>query len=61
MSDFKFASLGWWGYLACATVYVVAGLRAGDPLGTLGSAFFLVATLCFMVPHYRNRPRKKTG
>jgi hypothetical protein len=61
MSDFRFASLGWWGYLCCAAIYVFAGLRSGDVLGTTGSAFFLVATLCFMVPHYRNRPKKNSG
>lgn len=46
-------SAGWWGYFACAAVYVIAGLRAGDWFGLLGSVFFLVATVCFIIEHYR--------
>lgn len=46
---------GWWGYFACAAVYVVAGLRAGDWFGLLGSVFFLIATVCFIVEHYSKK------
>jgi hypothetical protein len=53
MTDRVFLSLGWWGYFACASVYVFAGLRSGDILNLLGSSFFLVATVAFLIPHYR--------
>ncbi len=56
MSDRNFVSLGWWGYFACATVYVIAGIRSGDLLGLAGSLFFLVATVAFLIPHYRRIP-----
>lgn len=53
MSDHAWTSLAWWGYVACAAIYVVGGLRADDPLSILGSLFFLVATLMFLVLHIR--------
>jgi len=53
MSDRTFLSFGWWGYFACAAVYVVAGLRSGDLLNLIGSGFFLAATVSFLIPHYR--------
>ncbi len=46
-------SLGWWGYFACAVVYVVGGLRAGDAFSVIGSLFFLGATAAFIIHHYR--------
>jgi hypothetical protein len=55
MSERVYLTAGWWGYFLCAAIYVIAGLRAGDWLGLVGSVFFLVATVCFMVPHYRKR------
>ena len=58
MRDRGFISAGWWGYFACAAIYVVSGLRAGDWLGLAGSVLFLIATLCFMVPHYRRGPER---
>ncbi|MEJ6707721.1 MAG: hypothetical protein QNK92_02710 [Amylibacter sp.] len=58
MSSRGFITAGWWGYFICAAIYVVAGIRAGDWLGLAGSFFFLGATVCFMVPHYRNRAER---
>ena len=55
MSSRRLISLGWWGYFACAAVYVIAGLRAGDWFGLLGSLFFLGATIAFILEHYRSR------
>ncbi len=52
MSARSFITLGWWGYLICAAIYVYGGLKAGDYMSTAGSVFFFVATACFMVPHY---------
>ena len=50
-----FITMGWWGYFICAAIYVVVGIRAGDWLGLSGSFFFLIATVCFITPHYRKR------
>jgi len=46
-------TLGWWGYLTCAAIYIYGGLKAGDYVSVLGSAFFFAATVCFMIPHYK--------
>ena len=54
MTDRMFLSLGWWGYFACAALYVIAGLRTGDALTLAGSACFLGATVAFLIPHHRN-------
>jgi Na+/proline symporter len=53
MSERNFISAGWWGYFICAVIYVIGGIRAGDWITILGSLFFLIATISFMVPHYR--------
>ena len=58
MSSRGFITAGWWGYFICAAIYVIAGIRAGDWLGLSGSFFFLVATVCFMVPHYREKKER---
>ena len=55
MSSRGLISVGWWGYFACAAVYVIAGLRAGDWFGLLGSLFFLGATIAFIIEHYQSR------
>lgn len=51
-----FLTAGWLGYLACAAIYVVAGVRSGDVLSLIGSVFFLLATLAFLIPHIRGAP-----
>ena len=48
----RFITAGWWGYLICAAIYVVASARAGDWLNLSGSLFFFLATVCFIIPHY---------
>ncbi|MEM6620281.1 MAG: hypothetical protein AAF631_13415 [Pseudomonadota bacterium] len=53
MSRAFLLAVGWWGYFACAVIYVIAGLRAGDLLGLAGSVCFLVATVAFLIDHYR--------
>ena len=53
MNDRILVTLGWWGYLTCAVIYTIAGIRAGDWLGLSGSIFFLLATIVFLIHHYR--------
>ena len=59
MSNRGFITAGWWGYFICAVIYVIGGIRAGDWITIIGSLFFLIATICFMVPHYRGRKEQK--
>ena len=58
MSTRGYITLGWWGYFTCAVIYVISGLRAGDWLGLTGSLFFLLATISFLIPHYRQAIRR---
>lgn len=51
-----FLTAGWLGYLACAGIYVIAGVLAGDLLSLTGSIFFLAATIAFLVPHLKDGP-----
>ena len=41
---------GWVLFITSALFYGAAGIRTGDLLGILGSLFFLVACLVFLVP-----------
>ncbi len=44
---------GWILFLLCALLFGAAGLRDGDVLMTVGSVFFLVACVLFLVPYVR--------
>ena len=41
--------LSWWLFLACAVVFVIASIRVGDVLFTIGSVLFLAACVVFLV------------
>lgn len=41
---------GWGLFIVSALFYGWASLKTGDPLGFLGSTFFLVACLVFLIP-----------
>jgi hypothetical protein len=45
--------VGWLLFLLCAVVFVVAGIRDGDVLITIGSVLFLAACVLFLVPYLR--------
>ena len=47
-------ALTWWLFLAAAVVFVLASIRAGDLLFTVGSVLFLAACVVFLVG--RGRP-----
>ena len=55
MSDKFLIGFGWWGYFICSGIYVFSGIRAGDWIGLIGSFFFMIATICFMVHFYRSK------
>ncbi|TVP63232.1 MAG: cytochrome oxidase subunit III [Nitriliruptor sp.] len=49
----RFDLWGWILFLLCALLFGAAGLRDGDVLMTVGSVFFLVACVLFLVPYVR--------
>ena len=60
MTNKTLTTLSWWGYLLCATIYVISGVRAGDWLGLSGSLLFLAATVGFLIIHTRNNKSEDT-
>lgn len=50
--------LGWWLFVACAICFIVAAVRAGDPVALVGALLFMAANIAFMVPFYR-RPHPR--
>ncbi len=62
MSDRFFNGAGWWLFVVCAALFIVASMRAGDMLALAGSAAFMAANISFLVPFYRRsgeRDRKE--
>ncbi|MBW2654320.1 MAG: cytochrome oxidase subunit III [Deltaproteobacteria bacterium] len=43
---------GWVLFIASALFYGAASIRTGDLLGALGSLFFLVACIVFLIPFF---------
>ncbi|MBC2703634.1 hypothetical protein [Desulfobacula sp.] len=46
----KYQIWGWALFIVSSLFYGAASIRAGDLLGVLGSLFFLVACIVFLVP-----------
>ena len=62
MSDRFFNGAGWWLFVVCAALFIVASMRDGDMLALAGSADFMAADISFLVPFYRRsgeRDRKE--
>jgi hypothetical protein len=57
MSDRALTLTGWWLFVGCAALFIVASARAGDMLTLAGSVMFLAANIAFMIPVLR-RPRE---
>ncbi|NIP74683.1 MAG: hypothetical protein GTN90_01265 [Xanthomonadales bacterium] len=53
MSDRFFNGAGWWLFVVCAGLFIVASARAGDILALAGSAAFMAANISFLIPFYR--------
>jgi len=53
--DETFVTIGWWGYFLSASVFVFGALKTGDLIGLTASTFFLIATIFFLIPHYRKQ------
>ncbi len=56
MSDRFFNGAGWWLFVVCAALFIVASAKAGDMLALAGSVAFMAANISFMVAFYR-QPR----
>lgn len=48
--------LSWWLFLACAVVFVIASIRVGDVLFTIGSILFLAACVVFLAGRDQSTP-----
>ncbi|MFQ5545702.1 MAG: cytochrome oxidase subunit III [Acidiferrobacterales bacterium] len=51
----KFQLCGWYLFLASATFFVIATIRAGDVIGLLGALFFFAACIVFLIPYYLSK------
>ncbi|MFQ5760626.1 MAG: cytochrome oxidase subunit III [Acidiferrobacterales bacterium] len=51
----KFQLWGWYLFLASATFFVVASIRAGDVIGLLGGLCFFAACVVFLIPYYGSK------
>ena len=53
MDEGRRRKFNWWGwalFMVSALFFILAALRDGDPLALLGSLFFLVACVVFVMP-----------
>jgi len=48
---------GWWLFVVCAALFIVASWRSGDVIALLGSVAFMAANIAFLVPFYRSSLR----
>lgn len=46
---------GWALFMISALFFIIASVRSGDWLGLLGSLFFLVANIVFVIPVWKQR------
>ncbi len=51
--DRKLEMWGWCLFIVSAAFFVASTARSGDVLGLLGSLFFLVACIVFLVPYLK--------
>ena len=56
LSNRQWTLTGWWLFVACAICFIVAAVRAGDPVALAGACLFMAANIAFMVPFYRRPP-----
>lgn len=48
----KYQLAGWILFIASACFYMAAGIRSRDMLSIMGSLFFLVACIVFLIPFF---------
>ena len=51
--DRIFVLTGWWLFVVCAALFIVASARSGDVVSLLGSIAFMAANIAFLIPFYR--------
>ncbi len=59
MTDRGWNLTGWWLFILCATLFILASARAGDMLALAGSVAFMAASVAFLVPYYRHGARRE--
>ena len=53
LTDRHWTLIGWWLFVVCAGLFIVASARAGDMVALLGSVAFMAANIAFLIPFYR--------
>ncbi|TRZ49862.1 MAG: cytochrome oxidase subunit III [Dehalococcoidia bacterium] len=46
----QFQIFGWVLFLACSILFIVDSIAAGSPWGLVGSVFFLLGCVIFLIP-----------
>ena len=59
-TQYRFQLWGWILFIASAIFFMATSLRAGDPLGLIGGALFLVACFVFLAPLLVQRHRRES-
>ena len=59
-TQYRFQLWGWILFIASATFFMATSIRAGDPLGLIGGALFLVACFVFLAPLLALRHRRES-
>lgn len=60
MTDRSWNLTGWWLFIVCAMLFILASARAGDILALVGSVAFMAANVAFLVPYYRHGARRES-
>ncbi|HUS53471.1 MAG TPA: cytochrome oxidase subunit III [Thermohalobaculum sp.] len=53
LTNRQWTLIGWWLFVVCAGLFIVAAARAGDMIALLGSVAFMAANIAFLIPFYR--------
>ena len=56
MSERGYHMLGWILFVVSAIGFLVASVRAEDVAAVIGSLFFLIACIVFLIPYFKHPP-----
>ena len=57
--EIKYKIIGWTLFILCAIFFIVSSLRNQDILTFIGSVFFLIACIVFIIPLIRTNKNKE--
>lgn len=60
MSNRTIEIIGWLLFVVSAGGFMVSSLKSGDIASIVGSGFFLIACIVFLVPYFRKEAEYKT-